>query len=141
MGLLLLATAAAGCGESAEHHFLKHDLAPLRLRLAQQKSQVGATLKQVQRGDVAALRVARYEVAQMGATVRRLGALHAPASVTAEQRAYVRANARVVASLRRFTAALASGRAATVDPVATGAQRAIGASVRADVALQAALRR
>jgi hypothetical protein len=141
VALLLLATATAGCGESAEHHFLKHDLAPLRLQIDQQKSQIGDTLKQVQGGDPAALRVARLEVAQMSSTVQRLAALHPPASVIAEQRAYVRANGRVVASLRRFTAVLASGRTAAVDPAAIGAQRAIGASVQADVALQAALRR
>jgi hypothetical protein len=141
VGLLLLVTATAGCGESAEHHFLKHALAPLRLQIDQQKSQIGDSLKQVQSGDPAALRVARYEVAEMGSTVRRLAALHAPSSVTAQQRAYVRANARVVASLRGFTAAVSSGRTAAIDPAATRAQQAIGASVQADVALQAALRR
>jgi hypothetical protein len=141
VALVVLATATAGCGESAEHHFLKHDLAPLRWQIDEQKSRIGDTLKQVQRGDPAALRLARYQVAQMGTTVRRLGALHAPASVTQQQRAYVGASARVVTSLSRFTTVLASGSAAAVGPAATDAQKAIGASVRADVALQAALRR
>jgi hypothetical protein len=43
--------------------------------------------------------------------------------------------------LRGFTAAVSSGRTAAIDPAATRAQQAIGASVQADVALQAALRR
>jgi hypothetical protein len=137
MALLVLASAA-GCGPSEEEQFRKQQLDPLRAQIDMQRSRLGQTIK-TESNTPQGLKLIKVQVEQLDAMVRRLGGLRPPDSVRSQMRQYVIANAGIVASLRRFVSLLP--RSSGLNAAAYQTQVAIGRALRADQALQAALRR
>jgi hypothetical protein len=138
LALVAIALVAGGC-QSDEQHYLKDQLQPLRAKLDEQKARVGATLKQTT-GTPQSIGIVNQQIDQLGAIVRRIGAIKPPDSVVYQARVYVAANAGLVKSLRAFTALLAKHPKHGLQDAAYRTQVAAGKAIKADEALQRALR-
>jgi hypothetical protein len=138
LALAVLALVAAGC-QSDEQHYLKDQLQPLRKQLDQQKAVIGATLKQTN-GTPQSIKLVNVQIDKLGAIARRIGAIKPPDSVVYQARVYVATNLGLVKSLHAFTALLAKRPKHGLQDAAYKTQVAAGKAIKADQALQTALR-
>jgi hypothetical protein len=130
----------AGCGgRSPEEVFREDSLRPAQRQAELKRARVAATLRVVRPGSKRDASALREDIDAYAASVRRIGGLVPPSSARAGLDGYVRAQRRLVAELRRLTAALRSDDRPAVETLSQRVQDDVGAVQRADDALQSVL--
>lgn len=137
MASLAAVAVLAGCGgRSPEQAFREDSLRPAQQQAELKRARVAATLRVVRPGSRRDAGALTEDVDAYAASVRRIAGLVPPASAKAGLAGYVRAQRRLVAELRRLTAALRRDDRAAVQTLARRVQDDVGAVQRADDALE-----
>jgi hypothetical protein len=135
VALLLAGLSAAGCGPSEEATFRKDKLRPAQQRIERDKSQIAAQLRVVRLGRARDAKIVGQQVEALAASVAAMEALKAPGSVKSQVAHFGVAHNHLVASLRRFAAALGHRSKSRLNSEAAKAQSAAGEVARARNAL------
>jgi hypothetical protein len=117
--------------------FREKQLRPVQKRIDKEKSVLSADLQVVHVRKRADARMLGEQVDRLAAAMERLDTLKPPSSVVDELQRYRSANAKLITSLRNFTAALLRGRGLTT--AGNDARDAAGAVQRARNALDEAV--
>jgi len=141
VGLGLAAVALlGGCGNE-KRDFREDRLNPLVRRVGEERAVLASVLRASRPGRARDGRALRSQLARLGAVMRRIAALEPPDGVEDRLERYTRANAALLAALRRFVDAFAGGASEGAQRTAARrTQTTLATANRAQRALQQALR-
>jgi hypothetical protein len=133
-----VALVAAGCG-NARHDFRVEKLDPLIQRVSQERTELASTLRLARPHRARDARVLRAQVAQLGASMRRIAGLTPPEGTERKFQRYTRANSALLGSLSRFVDAFGSASQAQQQRAGQEAQAALAVANRTQSELEHAL--
>lgn len=133
-----LALVAVGCGNE-KRDFRIQKLEPIVHQVAARRTALADTLRAAQPGRKGDARLLRAELLDLGASIRRVGALTPPPGTERQFRLYARANQALLASLAKFVDMFAAGGGLGLNRAGDAARAAAAAANRAELRLEHAL--
>jgi cytochrome c556 len=138
LSALALVGLLGGCGnEKAD--FRVQQLNPLVKRMGEERATLAAVLRTSRPRQARDTQALRDQLSRLGAAMQRIATLKPPDGVDGPFRAYTRANAAVLRSLRSFVEAFASGRSALQQEAARQTGASLARASQAQTKLQHAL--